>query len=310
MRNRHLLHIASILSLCLLFLLGVKCKPKKQEIPPFGDVHLDVVDENKKPIDSATIYLYNSQAAFDLAAQNAQNGIYNSTGSIATGKIVKGKIVFSDLPSNTEYWVLAHDVAGFFMDGTLKTNFEIDRDNADAYFFVPSFQNGTTVTATIRLVPAYSLIKFQTTNSDLLTKVKIRNEDLKDDLLSGNYAKVRKGNAPFYVRTNSCVWSGEVQAEAGKVVTANLGNCAYSAHTFQTVAGNFSGPNDFIKIYIGQNRYDATQPPIAILSANELNKLVVLANDGTGYTYYAVHSNGKCIWEGQVGTVVTLNSCY
>jgi len=302
-------HIAFTCCVSVLLLLGIKCKPKKQEIPPFGDVHLDVVDENKQPIDSATIYLYNSKAAFDLAAQNAQKGIYSSTGSIATGKTIDGEIVFPDLPSNREYWVLAHDVKGVFVDGSISTTFPIYRDNADAYFYVPSFQNGTKVSAIIHLVPANALIKFETGNTDVITKLKIGDGDSTGSL-KNKYLPVRKGNIPYYVRTNNCVWSGEVKAEGGKIATANLGNCAYVTYNFQTVSGNFGSATDFIKIYIGQNRYDDTKPPIAILTSGQLNQTVVLANDGVKYTYYAVHSNGKCAWEGLVQTVVTLNSCY
>lgn len=306
MRTFSFFHIARYLLFTLVsFCLFTLCKPKKQEIPPFGDVFLQVVDENKKPVDSATIYLYDSEAAFDLAYQKSLNSIYDGVGSIQTGTIVNGKFNFTELPSNKEYWVLAHDVSGEFMDGPNKTGIAIERDNADAFYYVPSFQNGTKVTAIINLVPAFSLIKFDAGNSSDNTFTKIKIGNLDTNSVPSSYIKVRKGDLPYYIRTNHCVWTGAVNAVGGKVITESLSVCASSLVTFNYASTLSTGER--LDVYIGQNR----SKPVVTMS-NATSGSVILAA-GDNYTYYAekidnVTGQRKCVWEGYIGTLTNGSS--
>jgi hypothetical protein len=301
MAATHLTYIGRLAFAFALALALSHCKSKKQEIPPFGDIHLQVLDENKVPVDSATIYLYNDKNAFDLAAANAKKGVYNGNGSIAIGKIVSGQIIFPDVPSNTEYWVLAHDTSGVFQGTTIP----IDRDNVDAYYNVPSFQNGTKVTAIVHLVPGFSLVNFSAGTQVTFTNIHIGDTTYKS--LPPYGIKVRKGTLPYFIRSDYCVWTGSVDAVAGKVETEILTSCDYGQVTFSyspNATSNFSASNR-IDVYIGQNK----SKPILSLRASNLSKSAELA-PGNAYTYYAelvdtVANKKTCVWEGLITPNVT-----
>ncbi len=310
--SRPFVHIVRLLcaAIALLWLWG-GCKPKKQEIPPFGDVHLQALDENKQPIDTATVFLYNSKDAFDQAVANAKKGVYNGNGSIATGKISNGKISFPDLPSNADYWVLAHDTNGVFLDeNDNPTSYPLVIDNADAYYYIPAFQNGTVVSANITLVPAFSLLKISTDSiSDPLSVIDISdsvysNASVSDPIL------VRKGTLPYFIRSQSCLWTGSVDAVAGRAVTVKLASCGYDKATFSLDPNLISlGTGKHVDIYIGQNK----SKPILILRGNTLSGEVVLAT-GKQYSYYAemidsLANKSTCIWEGLVTPSVALSDC-
>jgi hypothetical protein len=316
--NYNRLHTAFlILSLAFIGLMVDSCKSKKQEIPPFIDVHLEVKDANNVPSTGATVYLYNSEEAFQTAYQNSLNLIYNSTGSILTTTIVNGTVDLKGLPSNTEYWILVHDTSEAFVDPknpTFNTGYKIDKDNSEAYYKIDGFQNGTTVLANITLQPVSSLVTF-TNNSGVNSFQKVEvGRDVMNNFASGGYKKVRKGDVSYMARTNECVWTGAVDAVGGEVVSESLVACSAKPVTFQhafTPAEVSAGMT--IRIYIGQNKNNMDSKPL-ILTALNPSQSIILANDSKVYTYFAEFEKptavNKCVWQGEIVTpIVTLAAC-
>ena len=60
-----------------LFVMAPSCKSKKQELPPFINVGIDVKDEQNKMVENATVFVYNDLKAFETAYQNSLNQSYN-----------------------------------------------------------------------------------------------------------------------------------------------------------------------------------------------------------------------------------------
>lgn len=301
-----------IVSLAFIGLMVDSCKSKKQEIPPFIDVHLEVKDANDVPSTGATAYLYNSQEAFQTAYQNSLNLKYNSTGSILTTTIVNGVVDLKGLPSNTEYWILVHDTSDSFRDlngQVVSSQYKVDKDNSEAYYKIDGFQNGTTVLANITLQPVSSLIKFDNTVAGV-SQVRLNDDP---DLVSipQNYVKVRKGNIGYQARNDKCVWTGAIEAEGGKAVSENLLACNARTIRFRTNGFNLSQV-ETIKIYIGQNR--ASAQPLAELIFGKNTETLIL-DEGAGYTYFAEFYTGltrKCVYEGLIGggdAIVDLAPC-
>ena len=295
------------------------CKSKKQEIPPFIDVHLEVKDANNVPSTGATAYLYNSQEAFQTAYQNSLNLKYNSTGSILTTTIVNGVVDLKGLPSNTEYWILVHDTSDSFVDPNNPNfkipGYKIDKDNSEAYYKIDGFQNGTTVLANITLQPVTSLIKFDNTKTGIINfaRVEVAGDTMKNFASSG-YKEVRKGDISYIARTNECVWTGAIDAVGGKVVAESLVACSVKSITFQhtfTPAEVSAGMT--IRIYIGQNKNNMDSKPL-ILTALNPSQAIILANDLKLYTYFAEFEKPtvahKCVWQGEISTpIVDLLLC-
>jgi hypothetical protein len=295
----HIVRLLSMAALLWSICITPACKKKKQEIPPFGDVHLQVLDENKQPVDTAIAYLYTSPVAFAKAFNDAQNFVYTGEGSVATVNVINGKVSFTNLPSDMDYWVLAHGTGGTFIDNGLVTTIPIDKDNADAFYFIPKFTNGTQTTAIINLRTVSALIQFNNAPSTVsVANVNKKSVAVSEISGTGNYIRVRNGgNIPYYIRTNDKVWIGEVNAEVGEIVKADLGIAPnLVATTFSTISSNITG-TDNIEIYLGQNRNDTK--PIAILTAANLIQTVYLA-PGTNYSYFAVHSSKKCVWQKEI----------
>lgn len=303
-----------IVSLAFIGLMVDSCKSKKQEIPPFIDVHLEVKDANNVPSTGATVYLYNSQEAFQTAYQNSLKLTYNSTGSILTTTITDGKLDLKGLPSNTEYWILVHDTSEVFKDdkGNPVGNYKIDKDNSEAYYKIDGFQNGTTVLANITLQPVTSLIKFDNTKTGIINfaRVEVGGDTMKNFASSG-YKEVRKGDISYMARTNECVWTGAIDAVGGKVVAESLVVCNERIVTFRTNNFNLSS-SETIKIYAGQNIGSAR--PLAELTSTKSLETIIL-DRGTGYTYFAEFYTGttrRCVYEGPIldgNSEVRLDPC-
>ena len=295
-----------IVSLAFIGLMVDSCKSKKQEIPPFIDVHLEVKDANNVPSTGATVYLYNTEDAFQAAYQNSLKLTYNSIGSILTTTISDGKIDLKGLPSNTGYWILVHDTSDFFHEanGAIVSGYKVDKDNSEAYYKIDGFQNGTTVMANITLQPVTSLIKFAN-NSGGVSQVRLN--DATDPVsIPQNYVKVRKGNIGYQARNTDCVWTGEIDAAGGLALTENLVKCDSKLVTFVAPSNLVDG--QIIQIYIGQN----ASKPMGTLSRSTTSVTLVLAL-GDNYTYFAESSIGgsrKCVYEGAItNSVITLDPC-
>jgi hypothetical protein len=300
-----------IVSLAFIGLMVDSCKSKKQEIPPFIDVHLEVKDANNVPSTGATAYLYNSQEAFQTAYQNSLNLKYSSAGSILTTTIVNGVVDLKGLPSNTEYWILVHDTSSSFIDPISKlpiNGYKVDKDNSEAYYKIDGFQNGTTVLANITLQPVSSLIKFD--NNSGVSQVRL-NDDPNLVSIPQQYLKVRKGNIGYQARNTTCVWTGEINAEGGMAVSESLVVCNERIITFRTNGFNLL-QGESIKVYVGQNK--ASIQPLAELTFGKNTETLILDN-GTGYTYFAEFFTGttrRCVYEGVIGNgtvTVPLDQC-
>lgn len=294
-----------IVSLAFIGLMVDSCKSKKQEIPPFIDVHLEVKDANNVPSTGATVYLYNTEEAFQTAYQKSLELNYNSTGSILTTTITDGKLDLKGLPSNTEYWILVHDTSDFFIDPNNPAikilGYKVDKDNSEAYYKIDGFQNGTTVLANITLQPVSSLIKFVKAPGLVESINEFRlNDDLSSSPMPTNYTKRRKGTVGYQARTSSCVWTGEIEAVGGKAFDETLVKCDYRTVRFTNT--NFTLQlGESIKIYVGQNR--ASIQPLAELTFGKNTETLILDN-GNGYTYFAEFYTGltrKCVYEGLIG---------
>ena len=261
-------------------------------------------DDKNTPVDSANAYLYSSKDAFDAAYKNSLNGTYNSNGSYLTGKVVKGQLLFPEIPANQPYWILIHDSSQTFIDKGDSTGIKIHRDNTEANFFIDQYQNGTQILANIKLKPINALIKldvskFETT--DIQRPYKVHNS---------GYIEVRTGEVPYFVRDKICVWTGAFQALGGEVSVETLAVCHQAGIQF-SYNGDFL--NDTIKIYLGQNKTE----PVSILHANwKSDTIYVNSDQNTSYNYFAVMVNGKkCVWDALVVPVANqivpakLNKC-
>ncbi|MBC7389917.1 MAG: hypothetical protein H7329_11935 [Opitutaceae bacterium] len=285
-----------ILLLAGLSLLHNSCKPKKQEIPPYVSVTLEVKDENKQPVPSAIAYLYNSTEAYAAAYAKSLQGIYDGAGSMLTGYVLNGQLIFPQIPSNQPYWILIHDDSQTFkLDGGDTTNIKIHLDNTGANYFIDKYQNGTNILANIKLEPVNALIKFSSIGAGPFT-VDVQNKYPFSSATLPGYYEVRKGSVPYFVRDNMCIWNGEVNAKGGVLTTEPLGKCSYAGISFEYKGTLVS---DTIFIYLGQNK----STPVAVLLPS---KLIDTAYVGTSpyYTYFAENKHGqKCVWEGRISPV-------
>ncbi len=296
-------HIARYLSLLIaVAVLGPTCKSRIQEIPPVITLSLDVKDENKNLVSEANLYLYNDLKAFEAAYKNSISQIYNSAGSYLTKKVINGHVDIQNLPSNSPYWLLVHNNTTFFIDGVSATIERIDKDNSEAYYTLDGFQNGSEIKATVYIQPVTSLVKI-TTPSGTFPNI-VFNNGAPEVLPVTGYKKFRKGTVGYQARSNDCVWTGSIEAEGGKVVSHNLGNCTSLVYTF--IPPNDYKPGEIIKIYIGQNKNDTKNPALVLNSA--ASQSIVLAN-GRNYTYFAESSTRKCVWEGAVSPSNKLADC-
>ena len=300
-----------IVSLALIGLMVDSCKSKKQEIPPFIDVHLEVKDANNVPSTGATVYLYNTEEAFQAAYQNSLNLKYNSNGSILTTTISGGKLDLKGLPSNTGYWVLVHDTSEYFLEDNKDTILQkIDKDNSEAYYKIDGFQNGTTVLANITLQPVSSLIKFVNAQvaTEPITDFRM-NDKIEKSAIPTTYTKIRKGTVGYQARNSTCVWTGEIEAIGGKAVAEPLVECLNRKIIFKTQVNLVIGQT--IDIYIGQNK----SKPIGTLTPQNISDTIILSR-GINYAYFAEFKIGdirKCVYEGKIGEslleIVELKPC-
>lgn len=283
------------------------CRSKKQEIPPVIDLNLQVNDEHKRSVKKAIALLFNKQEAFNLAKENSLKGEYNALGTFATAEVRDGKVDFLGLPSNTNYWVLIYDKSERFYDATTldSLDFYITRNNVEANFSIAGYQNGTDVQGIVNLLPVNSLVKFDNSSGVAFQHITLGRDDIVGFDLT-KYKEVKRGDLSYTARTGKCIWMGSIAATGGAVVHEALGECSALEYSFQHVGTNLN-VGEYIDIYMGQNK--ATGVPLLRLTNNSV-KVIVLANPGTlSYTYYARHSNGKCVWQDTVNSSNLLEAC-
>lgn len=299
------------LILATIGLLHNSCKNKKQEIPPYVSVTLEVKDENKQPVPSATAYLYSSPEAYAAAYNKSLQGVYDGSGSMLTGYVTNGQLVFPQIPSNQPYWILIHDDSQKFKNekgGSI--DIPIHRDNTGANFYIDKFQNGTDIFANIKLEPVNALVKIiPSTSNTILNVIDIKNRYEEGKIIPGDYIQVRKGSVPFFARDKICIWTGDVDAVGGILTVKTLESCAQAGIVFK-----YSGilASDSILIFLGQNK----SKPVAVLKQSKLLDTVYVGTQ-PNYTYFAQKSNGiKCVWEDKISPsggdsllTVKLNNC-
>ena len=274
------------------------------------NVNLLVKDEKEQPVATADAYLYTSQKAFDIAYNKSLKGIYDGTGSFLQGKVLNGQLVFSEIPSNQPYWILVHDESRNFQGPDVPDSIKIHRDNTGANYYIDQFQNGTEISAKIKLEAVNALIKIESTSGTTTFPIMdIGNKYDTSSITLSPYVQVRKGSVPYMVRDNICIWTGAVEAEGGVVTTETLGACDNAAITF-TYAGNYT-TNSFIRIYLGQNK----SAPIAVLD-NTKKSVTIYVGTAADYTYFAEMVDGrKCVWEDSIKIItgqttnITLDAC-
>jgi hypothetical protein len=296
--------------------LWQSCKNKTQEIPPTINVSLTVYDETHKVVHGARAYLYNNQSSFQQAVINSQSFTYNANGSFlmdTTNSL--GVVNFNNIPSNTEYWVLVHDNSQFFVDNNggnaITTTYRIERDNTDAYYYITGFQNGSIITANVLLAPINSLVQFTDNTGSTFQKVVLRNHDSTQVFNSAKYLNIRKGDFPYFIRDNQCVWTGAVVAIGGQVVHQTLGACSGNFIIFNHT---FAASESPINIYLGQNKAlnvstGNTVPDLTLTALTPSDTIVLASGSYTYFAQYAGANPSKCVWEDSVLAVNTLGTC-
>lgn len=297
--------------------LSISCRRNKNEqLPSFTSFDMRIKDDNNNLVTGATLLIFDNYNDYLNCLNSTDYSI--TSGAVATGITVNGKVLIDSLPSKKDYWMLA-----YIPNNQLLPGFSIYYDNSEGTNTVPfKPENSTAIQGTIILRPIEGVLTFWTKYPEVTSntiKVVVGDDQLANLSVNQPFnarpapsipysVKMRKGTYKYYgLSSQFCTWTGDVNVVSGTSSFVELPICEAGAVSFYSSLNSSAVFPIEVTLGLGIKKDTIFGPSsvggCGISSANVKNINLPLGK----YSYFAKSLSSNCAWSGEVN--ILNNSC-